>query len=94
MGPVIVWRLHDVLYHHEIRLLVAKYAVEMSYVKDFKQGVVSSRLYTCRRRQNTIDIVAALIGLYGGLMVISEWMAGMPVRFFQCREWTIDPVIQ
>ena len=66
-------------------LMVEEYGMAWSYENYFTECSVTSCSYSYQGRQNTVDIVTSLVGLYGGLMIISEWVALLSVRWYLYR---------
>lgn len=75
-------------------LMVEEYSLNLSYKSYFDQCAVSLCSYSYRGRQDTVDVIATIIGLYGGLMLISKWMTAAVMRFCSRRPSNISPNIQ
>ena len=66
-------------------LMVEEYGMAWSYENYFTECSVTSCSYSYHGRENTVDIVTSLVGLYGGLMIISEWITLLSVRWYLYR---------
>jgi hypothetical protein len=75
-------------------LMVEEYSLNVSYKSYFDQCAASACSYSYRGRQDTVDIIATIVGLYGGLMVISKWMTAALMRFCSSRTSNISPSIE
>ncbi|UJR34210.1 hypothetical protein I4U23_021616 [Adineta vaga] len=72
-------------------LMVENYSFELSYEKYFNQCLPSACTYSYIGKRNLIDIITTLIGLYGGLTIISQWMARFVLEIYKCRIQQIHP---
>ncbi|CAF0796397.1 unnamed protein product [Didymodactylos carnosus] len=76
------------------QLMVEEYLVNKSYEKYFDQCSPSSCTYSYTGSQDEIDIATSLIGLYGGLVVISQWITVLSIKVYRSRRRRIYPQIQ
>ncbi|UJR34211.1 hypothetical protein I4U23_021617 [Adineta vaga] len=72
-------------------LMVENYSFELSYEKYFNQCLPSTCTYSYIGYRNIIDIITFLIGLYGGLMILSQWMTVFLLEIYKCRIQQIHP---
>ena len=75
-------------------LMIEEYSLNVSYRSYFDQCAVSSCSYSHGGRQEPMEIVTSIIGLYGGLVVISQWSTAMLMRVWPRRATHIYPDIQ
>jgi hypothetical protein len=70
-------------------LMVEIYSIDVSYDKYFYECAASSCTYSYIGRENMIDVITTLIGLYGGLVIISEYLAKLIVKLYLYRKTKI-----
>ena len=71
--------------------MVKNYSIDVSYEKYFYECAASSCTYSYIGRENIIDVITTLIGLYGGLVIISAWLAKLIVKLYLYRKTKITP---
>ncbi|CAF0990553.1 unnamed protein product [Adineta steineri] len=74
-------------------LMIENYSIVMSYENYFNQCAPSSCSYSYTGHHNAIDTIIMLIGLYGGLVIISRWLAFLVFQIYKCRIRQIHPVL-
>ena len=72
-------------------LMIENYSIDISYDKYFHECAPSACTYSYIGRENMIDVITTLIGLYGGLLIIAEWLAKLFVKLYSFREREIAP---
>ena len=75
-------------------LMMEEYSLNVSYGSYFDQCAVSSCSYSNRGREETVEIITSIIGLYGGLGVISKWLTELLIRLWSSQATHIYPDIQ
>ena len=75
-------------------LMMEEYSLDVSYGSYFDQCSVSSCSYSQSGREETVEIITSIIGLYGGLVVISQWLTAMLMKLWSSRVTHISPQIQ
>jgi hypothetical protein len=76
-------------------LMIEEYLINISYENYFAECAPSSCSYLHIGHRNRIDIVMPLIGLYGGLVIIIEWITELIMKLFRRRiRRPINPQIQ
>ncbi|CAF0905234.1 unnamed protein product [Adineta ricciae] len=75
-------------------LMVENYSFDLSYEKYFNQCSPLSCTYSYIGYQNVIDSITFLIGLYGGLMILSHWITIFILEIYKCRNRQIHPDVQ
>jgi hypothetical protein len=76
------------------QLMIEEYSLNISYQSYFAECAVSSCSYSHGGRQEPVEIVTSIIGLYGGLLVISRWLTAILTRLWPRRVTHIHPEIQ
>ena len=66
-------------------LMVEKYTTSMSYEKYFDECAPSVCNYSYSRRLKIIDIVEFLMELYGGLIIIAQWIIEPIMKLYRHR---------
>ena len=75
-------------------LMMEEYSLNVLYGSYFDQCAVSSCSYSHGGREETVEIITSIIGLYGGLVVISQWLTELLIRLWSSRATHIYPDIQ
>ena len=76
-------------------LMLEDYSTNVSYEKYFTQCSPSSCSYSYTGFGDTTSIITSLVGLYGGLSIISRWFALSIVKLHQYRlRRHINPSVQ
>ena len=75
-------------------LMMEEYSLRVSYSSYFDECAVSSCSYSQSGRQEMVEIITSIIGLYGGLVVISQWLTAMLMKIWSSRVTHISPQIQ
>ena len=72
-------------------LMVEHYFTNISYTTYFNQCAPSSCTYSYIGYQNTIDTITSLIGLYGGVVIITRCIAVIMTKLWFNRKHRVNP---
>jgi hypothetical protein len=74
-------------------LMVEEYSTNISYERYFNQCAPSSCTYSSVGSLSTIEVITSLIGLYGGLIIMTKCIAFMITKLWFYRKHRITPEI-
>lgn len=66
-------------------LMVEEYFINTSYENYFAHCASLHCTYSYSTHSEAMDIVATLLGLYGGLVIICQWMSTFIMKLYRCR---------
>ena len=72
-------------------LMVEEYLTELTYERYFNQCAPSSCTYIHLERRSTIELITALVGLYGGLVLITGCLATIMIKLWFYRKHRVHP---
>ena len=73
--------------------MVEEYLTNISYEKYFEQCELSSCSYSYLGRDSTIEAITSLINIYGGLVIITHWIAVILTKLWLYRKHRVNPEI-
>ena len=80
----------EVLLNH---LMVEEYFTNISYEKYFNACAPSSCTYSYIGHGSTVEAITSLIGLYGGLVIITRCIAVIITQIWFYRKHRVTPII-